>query len=165
MAIEAPMESVWKLQFRETKPPAHFAPTDSPAGLAAWLLDQGDRYASAVLAPALYGHSVGALTREEVLDNITLYWFTNTVISSARLYWENKANFYLPAGFWIPAAVTEFPGERFGSAELGREGLSQADLLPPGRGRRSLRGVGPARHLQPRSSRGVPASARFDLKT
>jgi pimeloyl-ACP methyl ester carboxylesterase len=103
-----------------TRPQTLAAFTDSPAGLAAWLLDHGDGYAqpasaiqSAVLGRAVNGHSAGALTRDDVLDNITLYWLTNTAISSARLYWENKVNFYLPADVSIPAAVTAFPGESF----------------------------------------------------
>jgi hypothetical protein len=53
------------------------------------------------------------LTRDDVLDNITLYWLTNTAISSARLYWENKVSLYLSANVSIPAAVTVFPGESF----------------------------------------------------
>ncbi|GLR88691.1 epoxide hydrolase family protein [Bradyrhizobium iriomotense] len=107
-------------QIMGTRPQTLAALTDSPAGLAAWLLDHGDGYAqpasamqSAVLGRAVDGHSAGALTRDDVLDNITLYWLTNTAISSARLYWENKANLYLPAGVPIPAAVTAFPGESF----------------------------------------------------
>ncbi len=59
------------------------------------------------------GHSAGAITRDDVLDNITLYWLTNTAISSARLYWENKINLYLAADVGIPAAITVFPGETF----------------------------------------------------
>jgi pimeloyl-ACP methyl ester carboxylesterase len=103
-----------------TRPQTLAAFADSPAGLAAWLLDHGDGFAqpaaamqSAVLGRAVDGHSAGALTRDDVLDNITLYWLTNTAISSARLYWENKVNFYLPADVSIPAAVTAFPGESF----------------------------------------------------
>jgi pimeloyl-ACP methyl ester carboxylesterase len=107
-------------QIMGTRPQTLAALTDSPAGLAAWLLDHGDGYAqpaaamtSAVLGRTVNGHSAGALTRDDVLDNITLYWLTNTAISSARLYWENKTNLYLPAGVTIPAAVTAFPGESF----------------------------------------------------
>ncbi len=107
-------------QIMGTRPQTLSALTDSPAGLAAWLLDHGDGYAqpasamtSAVLGHTINGHSAGALTRDDVLDNITLYWLTNTPISSARLYWENKVNFYLPANVTIPAAVTAFPGESF----------------------------------------------------
>jgi len=66
-----------------------------------------------VLGRTIDGHSAGALTRDDVLDNITLYWLTNTAISSARLYWENKINLYLSANVSIPAAVTVFPGESF----------------------------------------------------
>jgi pimeloyl-ACP methyl ester carboxylesterase len=107
-------------QIMGTRPQTLAALTDSPAGLAAWLLDHGDGWAqpasaiqSAVLGHAVNGHSAGALTRDDVLDNITLYWLTNTAVSSARLYWENKTNLYLPAGVTIPAAVTAFPGESF----------------------------------------------------
>jgi pimeloyl-ACP methyl ester carboxylesterase len=107
-------------QIMGTRPQTMAALTDSPAGLAAWLLDHGDGWAqpanamqSAVLGRDVNGHSAGALTRDDVLDNITLYWLTNTAVSSARLYWENKTNLYLPAGVTIPAAVTAFPGESF----------------------------------------------------
>lgn len=107
-------------QIMGTRPETLSGLADSPAGLAAWLLDHGDGYAqpaaaitSAVLGRSVDGHSAGALTRDDVLDNITLYWLTNSAISSARLYWENKTNLYLPAGVSIPAAVTAFPGESF----------------------------------------------------
>jgi len=107
-------------QIMGTRPQTLSALADSPAGLAAWLLDHGDGYAqpaaamaSAVAGHTVNGHSAGALTRDDVLDNITLYWLTNTAVSSARLYWENKINLYLPANVAIPAAVTAFPGESF----------------------------------------------------
>jgi pimeloyl-ACP methyl ester carboxylesterase len=107
-------------QIMGTRPQTLAALADSPAGLAAWLLDHGDGYAqpasamtSAVVGRSVNGHTAGALTRDDVLDNITLYWLTNTAISSARLYWENKINLYLPANVSIPAAVTAFPGESF----------------------------------------------------
>jgi pimeloyl-ACP methyl ester carboxylesterase len=107
-------------QIMGTRPQTLSGLADSPAGLAAWLLDHGDGYAqpaaaitSAVAGRTIDGHSAGALTRNDVLDNITLYWLTNTAISSARLYWENKINLYLPANVSIPAAVTVFPGESF----------------------------------------------------
>jgi pimeloyl-ACP methyl ester carboxylesterase len=103
-----------------TRPQTLSGLADSPAGLAAWLLDHGDGYTqpaaaitSAVLGRTVNGHSAGDLTRDDVLDNITLYWLTNTAISSARLYWENKINLYLPADVSIPAAITVFPGESF----------------------------------------------------
>ncbi|OKO79103.1 epoxide hydrolase [Bradyrhizobium sp. AS23.2] len=107
-------------QIMGTRPQTLTGFADSPAGLAAWLLDHGDGYAqpasamtSAVAGHTVNGHSAGALTRDDVLDNISLYWLTNTAISSARLYWENKTNLYLPANVPIPAAVTAFPGESF----------------------------------------------------
>ena len=107
-------------QIMGTRPQTLSGLADSPAGLAAWLLDHGDGFAqpaaavtSAVLGRTVDGHSAGALTRDDVLDNITLYWVTNTAISSARLYWENKVNLYLAANVSIPAAVTVFPGESF----------------------------------------------------
>jgi pimeloyl-ACP methyl ester carboxylesterase len=107
-------------QIMGTRPQTLSGLADSPAGLAAWLLDHGDGYAqpaagvtSAVLGRTINGHSAGALTRDDVLDNISLYWLTNTAISSAHLYWENKINLYLPANVSIPAAVTVFPGESF----------------------------------------------------
>ncbi len=103
-----------------TRPQTLSGLTDLPAGLAAWLLDHGDGYAqpaasitSALLGRTVDGHSAGELSRDDVLDNITLYWLTNTAISAARLYWENKINLYLPADVSIPAAVTVFPGESY----------------------------------------------------
>ena len=107
-------------QIMGTRPQTLSGLADSPAGLAAWLLDHGDGYAqpaaavtSAVLGRTVDGHSAGTLTRGDVLDNITLYWLTNTGVSSGRLYWENKINLYLRANVSIPAAVTVFPGESF----------------------------------------------------
>ena len=63
------------------------------------------------IADAVAGHPVGDLTRDEVLDNVMLYWLTNTAISSARLYWENKFDFFGVKGVKIPAAVSVFPKE------------------------------------------------------
>jgi pimeloyl-ACP methyl ester carboxylesterase len=107
-------------QIMGTRPQTLSGLADSPAGLAAWLLDHGDGYGqpaaavtSAVAGRTINGHSAGDLTRDDVLDNITLYWLTNTAISSARLYWENKLNLYQSADVSIPAAVTVFPGESF----------------------------------------------------
>jgi pimeloyl-ACP methyl ester carboxylesterase len=82
---------------------------DSPSGLAAWILDHDTR-SQALIARVFDGQSEG-LTRDDVLDNITLYWLTNTAISSARLYWENKLNFFEPKHVSIPVAVSVFPDE------------------------------------------------------
>jgi pimeloyl-ACP methyl ester carboxylesterase len=107
-------------QIMGTRPQTLSGLADSPSGLAAWLLDHPDGYgqpaaaiASAVVGHTVNGHTADALTRDDVLDDITLYWLTNTAISSARLYWENKINLYLRANVSIPAAVTVFPGENF----------------------------------------------------
>jgi pimeloyl-ACP methyl ester carboxylesterase len=107
-------------QIMGTRPQTLCGFADSPAGLAAWLLDHGDGYAqpaaaitSAVLGRTINGHSAGDLTRDDVLDNITLYWLTNTAISSARLYWENRVALYNAVNVSIPAAVSVFPGENY----------------------------------------------------
>ena len=61
----------------------------------------------------LQGQPVGELTRDDILDNITLYWLTNTGISSARLYWENKADFFDAKNITIPFAISVFPDELY----------------------------------------------------
>lgn len=90
---------------------------DSPVGLAAWLLDHpdGDGQPAAALISGLNRKSstTGELTRDEVLDNFTLYWLTNTGVSSSRLYWENKNGFFTAKGVKIPVAVSVFPGELY----------------------------------------------------
>jgi pimeloyl-ACP methyl ester carboxylesterase len=103
-----------------TRPQTLTGIADSPVGLAAWLLDHGDSYGqpaapvtSAVLGHAVNGHPAGALTRDDVLDNIMLYWLTNTGISAARLYWENKIALYNAVSVSIPAAVSAFPAEGY----------------------------------------------------
>jgi pimeloyl-ACP methyl ester carboxylesterase len=83
--------------------------TDSPVGLAAWLLDH-DPHSYEQLAHAIEGHPEGELTRDEILDDITLYWVTGTGASAARLYWENARVVY-KGEVPIPAAFTVFPGE------------------------------------------------------
>ncbi|MGP0025866.1 MAG: epoxide hydrolase family protein, partial [Streptosporangiaceae bacterium] len=103
-----------------TRPQTLYGVADSPVGLAAWLLDHGDGWGqpaapvtSAVLGHTSHGHPAGDLTRDDVLDNITLYWLTNTAVSSARLYWENKLSLYNAADVSVPAAVSAFPGENY----------------------------------------------------
>jgi pimeloyl-ACP methyl ester carboxylesterase len=82
---------------------------DSPVGLAAWMLDHDER-SQALIARVFEGQPEG-LTREDILDNVTLYWLTNTAVSSARLYWESKLAFFAPKGVPIPTAVSVFPDE------------------------------------------------------
>ncbi len=85
---------------------------DSPAALAAWMLDH-DAYSYEDIARAFDGDPIGNLTRDEVLDNITLTWLTNTGVSSGRLYWENTLGFFDVKGVSVPAAVSVFPRELY----------------------------------------------------
>jgi hypothetical protein len=66
-----------------------------------------------VLGYTCHGHPAGDLTRDDVLDNITLYWLTNTAVSAGRIYWENKRALYNAVDVWVPAAVSAFPGENY----------------------------------------------------
>ena len=94
-----------------TRPQSLYAIADSPVGLAAWFLDH-DLKSYEMIARVFDGKEEG-LTRDDVLDNITLAWLTNTAISSARLYWENKLPFFAPIGVKIPIAVSAFPDELY----------------------------------------------------
>jgi pimeloyl-ACP methyl ester carboxylesterase len=94
-----------------THPQTLYGIADSPVGLAAWILDH-DSWSLALIARVFEGQAEG-LTRDDVLDNITHYWFTNTGISSGRLYWENKLGFFDPKGVSIPVAVSVFPDELY----------------------------------------------------
>ena len=91
------------------RPQTLYGIADSPVGLAAFLLDHDAR--SYELIARVFDGLHSGLTRDDVLDNITLYWLTNTAISSARIYWENKLPFFTPKGVVIPVAVTAFPDE------------------------------------------------------
>ena len=91
------------------RPQTLYGLMDSPIGLAAWILDH-DKDSYEMIAPAFFGHP-GGLSRDDVLDNITMYWLTKTAISSARLYWENKLGFFNVEGVTIPVGVSAFPHE------------------------------------------------------
>ena len=93
------------------RPQTLYALADSPVGLAAWMLDH-DGVSMALMSRVFNGQSEG-LTRDDVLDNITYYWFTNTAVSSARLYWESKLAFFAPKGVAVPTAVSAFPDELY----------------------------------------------------
>src|SRR5215216_1811813 len=82
---------------------------DSPIGLATWILDHDTRSLE-LISRAFDGHPTG-LTRDDVLDNIILFWLTNTGVSAARLYWENKLPFFDVKGVSVPVAVSVFPDE------------------------------------------------------
>jgi pimeloyl-ACP methyl ester carboxylesterase len=91
------------------RPQTLYGLMDSPIGLAAWILDH-DKDSYELIAPAFSGHA-GGLSRDDVLDNITMYWFTRTAITSARLYWENKLGFFNVQGVTIPTGVSANPYE------------------------------------------------------
>jgi pimeloyl-ACP methyl ester carboxylesterase len=93
------------------RPQTLYGISDSPIGLASWMLDH-DKASYEMIAPAFDGHP-GGITRDDALDNITLYWLTNTGISSARLYWENKLGFFAPKNVVVPVAVSVFPDELY----------------------------------------------------
>ena len=88
------------------RPQTLYAIADSPIGLAAWIIDH-DSQSYDMIARVFDGKSEG-LTKEDIVENITLYWLTNTAVSSARLYWESKLAFFAPKGVPIPAAVSAF---------------------------------------------------------
>jgi pimeloyl-ACP methyl ester carboxylesterase len=93
------------------RPQTLYALADSPAGLAAWMLDH-DALSYALIARVFDGQAEG-LTRDDILDNVTLYWLTNTAVSSARLYWESKLAFFAPKNVAISVAVSAFPDELY----------------------------------------------------
>jgi pimeloyl-ACP methyl ester carboxylesterase len=104
-------------RYMAARPQTLYGIADSPVGLAAWLLDHNDAdgqpAAAVVAALARSASATGELTRDEVLDNITLYWLTNTGVSASRLYWEYRGGFFDAKGVRIPVAVTVFPGEQY----------------------------------------------------
>ena len=101
-------------QIMATRPQTLYGLADSPADLAAFMLDHGDGTGQpGLVEKALQGHLQSALTRDDILDNITLYWLTNTGVSSARLYWENKADFFNAKNISIPYAISVFPDELY----------------------------------------------------
>ncbi|WPU91594.1 epoxide hydrolase [Mucilaginibacter sabulilitoris] len=93
------------------RPQTLYGIQDSPVGLAAWMLDH-DGVSLALMTRVFNGQAEG-LTRDDILDNITLYWLTGTAVSSARLYWESKLAFFAPKGITIPVAVSAFPDELY----------------------------------------------------
>jgi len=93
------------------RPQTLYGIADSPVGLAAYFLDH-DAWSYALISRVFSGEAAG-LTRDDVLDNITITWLTNTALSGARLYWENKLTFFGPKNVSIPVAVSAFPDELY----------------------------------------------------
>jgi len=101
-------------QIMSTRPQTLYGLADSPADLAAFMLDHGDGTGQpGLVEKALNGELQSPLTRDDILDNITLYWLTNTGVSAARLYWENKAAFFDAKPITIPYAISVFPDELY----------------------------------------------------
>jgi pimeloyl-ACP methyl ester carboxylesterase len=94
-----------------TRPQSLTALADSPIGLATFLLDH-DMGSLEMIARSFDGQPEG-LTPDDFLDNVTLFWLTNTGVSSGRLYWENKLGFFSPKGVKVPTAVSAFPDELY----------------------------------------------------
>jgi pimeloyl-ACP methyl ester carboxylesterase len=117
-----------------TRPQTLTALADSPVGLATFLIDH-DRRSLELIARSFNGVPEG-LTRDDVLDNATLFWLTNTAVSAARLYWENKLGFFLPKGVKIPVAVSVFPDDLYPAvrswAEQAYPNLIHYNRLPKG---------------------------------
>ena len=93
-----------------TRPQTLYGIADSPIGLAAWMIDH-DMVSYELISRVFVDKAEEGLTRDDILDNITHYWLTNTGISSGRLYWENKLGFFDVKGVSIPVAVSIFPDE------------------------------------------------------
>ena len=93
------------------RPQTLYGIEDSPVGLAAWIIDH-DIWTYGQISRLFDGGTFG-FTRDDILDNITLYWLTRTGVSSARLYWENKLVFFAPKGVKVPTVVSSFPEEIF----------------------------------------------------
>jgi pimeloyl-ACP methyl ester carboxylesterase len=117
-----------------SRPQTLYGLEDSPVGLAAWMLDHDSR-SYALISRVFDDHTEG-LTRDDILDNITLYWLTGTAVSSARLYWENKLAFFAPKNIKIPVAVSVFPDEIYAAprswAEKAFPQLIHYNRLPKG---------------------------------
>ena len=104
-------KNVYYAFFMGTRPQTLTALADSPVGLATFMLDH-DARSLELIARSFNGVPEG-LTRDDVLDNITLFWLTNTAVSAARLYWENKLAFFVPKGVKVPVAASAFPDDLY----------------------------------------------------
>jgi pimeloyl-ACP methyl ester carboxylesterase len=93
------------------RPQTLYGIEDSPIGLAAWFCDHDLK--SYELKARVFDGAIEGLTRDDILDNITLAWLSRTGISSARLYWENKLPFFVPMGVKVPIAISAFPDELY----------------------------------------------------
>jgi pimeloyl-ACP methyl ester carboxylesterase len=115
--LERTFRQVEYARYMAARPQTLYGIADSPVGLAAWLIDHndGDGQPAQAVVEALDRNTshTGELTRDEVLDNVTLYWLTNTGVSASRLYWEYRGGFFNAKGVSIPVAVSVFPAEQY----------------------------------------------------
>ena len=135
---------------------------DSPIDLAAFALDHGDGTGQPGLVKrVLDGTYESDLTRDDLLDNITLYWLTNTGVSAARLYWENKAGFFEAKDITIPFAISVFPDELYQAPRSWAERAYPNNLIHYNRRRprRPLRGLGAAAAVLRGAARGLQLAA------
>ena len=142
------------------RPQTLYGLADSPIALAAWMLDHDAWSYEDITRAFVDEQPVGNLTRDEVLDNVTLYWLTNTGVSSARLYWENKLGFFDVKGVDRPDGRQHLPERDLpGPSELGRAGLPEPHLLQRGRRRKPLRRLAGAGDLHERAASGVQVAS------
>ncbi len=145
-----------------TQPQTLYGVADSPVGLAAWMINH-DAYSYGEITQAFDGSPVGELSRDEILDNIMLYWLTNTGVSSGRLYWDNKFGFFDAKNVSDPGGSERLPWRDLSRpAELGRAGLPQPHPLQRARPGRAFRGLGTAAASVRGGSRDVPDAALDD---
>ena len=127
-------KNVYYAFFMGTRPQTLTALADSPVGLATFMIDH-DARSLELIARSFDGVPEG-LTPDDVLDNVTLFWLTNTGVSAARLYWENKLRFFVPKGVKIPVIASAFPDELYQAprswAEQAYPNLIHFNKLPKG---------------------------------
>jgi pimeloyl-ACP methyl ester carboxylesterase len=116
------------------RPQTLYGLEDSPAGLAAWMLDHDA--ANLELLVKVFDGAKEGLTKTDILDNASLYWLTRTAVSGARLYWESKLAFFAPKGVTLPTALSVFPDEIYSAprswAEKAYPNLIHYNRLPKG---------------------------------
>ena len=117
-------------QIMSTRPQTLYGLSDSPVDLAAFMLDHGDGTGQPGLVEKVLESDLDSdLTRDDLLDNISLYWLTNTGISAARLYWENKADFFDAKDISIPFAISVFPDELYQAPQSWAERAYPENLI------------------------------------
>lgn len=158
-----------------TRPQTLYGLADSPVDLAAFILDHGDGAGQpGLVEQVVQGNPSGDLTLDDVLDNITLYWLTNTGVSSARLYWENTAGFFDAKDISIPFAISVFPDELYQAPRTWAERAypdnliyfddsTGAGTLPPGNSRSSSRRRCGRRSIRCVSRRAEERAASLDM--